>query len=51
VQRQKWGATVLAVFLVCVFVGVNYATLDINKKITGMLAVAGGSSSGSWPVS
>src|SRR5213593_4109525 len=31
----------LAVFLVCVFVGVNYATLNINKKITGMLAVAG----------
>ena len=31
----------LAVFIVCVFVGVNYATLNINKKITGMLAVAG----------
>jgi len=29
------------VFIVCVFVGVNYATLNINKKITGMLAVAG----------
>ena len=31
----------LAVFIVCVFVGVNYATLNINKKITGMLAAAG----------
>jgi hypothetical protein len=31
----------MAVFIVCVFVGVNYATLNINKKITGMLAVAG----------
>lgn len=30
----------LAVFIVCVFVGVNYATLNINKKITGMLALA-----------
>jgi hypothetical protein len=29
------------VFIVCVFVGVNYATLNINKKITGMLAIAG----------
>jgi hypothetical protein len=29
------------VFIVCVFVGVNYATLNINKKITGMLAAAG----------
>jgi hypothetical protein len=31
----------LAVFIVCVFVGVNYATLNINKRITAMLAMAG----------
>ena len=31
----------LAVFVNCVFVGVNYATLNINKKITVMLAAAG----------
>jgi hypothetical protein len=31
----------LAVFVVCVFTGVNYATLNINKKITGMLGAAG----------
>lgn len=31
----------LAVFIVCIFVGVNYATLNIGKRITGMLAVAG----------
>jgi hypothetical protein len=30
----------LAVFVVCTFVGVNYATLNINKKITAMLAAA-----------
>ena len=28
-------------FVNCVFVGVNYATLNINKKITVMLAAAG----------
>ena len=31
----------LAVFIVCVFVGVNYATLNINRRITAMLAAAG----------
>ncbi len=31
----------LAVLVNCVFVGVNYATLNINKKITVMLAAAG----------
>jgi hypothetical protein len=31
----------LAVFVNCVFVGVNYATLNINRKITVMLAAAG----------
>jgi hypothetical protein len=31
----------LAVFVVCVFTGVNYATLNINRRITAMLAVAG----------
>ena len=31
----------LAVFIVCAFVGVNYATLNINKRITAMLAMAG----------
>ena len=31
----------LAVFIVCVFVGVNYADAEHQQKITGMLAVAG----------
>jgi hypothetical protein len=31
----------LSVFVVCAFTGVNYATLNINKKITVMLAAAG----------
>jgi hypothetical protein len=31
----------LAVFIVCVFVGVNYATLNISRRITAMLAAAG----------
>ena len=31
----------LAVFVVCVFTGVNYATLNIGRKITAMLAAAG----------
>jgi hypothetical protein len=31
----------LAVFVVCVFAGVNYATLNIGRKITAMLAAAG----------
>src|SRR6266542_3157813 len=31
----------LAVFIVCVFVGVNYATLNIGRRITAMLAAAG----------
>ncbi len=31
----------LAVFVNCIFVGVNYATLNINRKITVMLAAAG----------
>ena len=39
-EGARFGV-LLAVFVVCVFTGVNYATLNINKKITGMLAVAG----------
>ena len=31
----------LAVFVNCVFVGVNYATLNIGRRITLMLAAAG----------
>ena len=31
----------LAIFVDCVFVGVNYATLNIGRRITVMLAAAG----------
>jgi hypothetical protein len=39
-EGARFGV-LLAVFVVCVFTGVNYATLNINKKITLMLAAAG----------
>jgi hypothetical protein len=31
----------LAVFIVCVFVGVNYATLNLGRRMSVMLAAAG----------
>jgi hypothetical protein len=39
-EGARFGA-LMAVFVVCVFTGVNYATLNIGRRITVVLAAAG----------
>ena len=39
-EGARFGV-LIALFIVCVFVNVNYATLNIGKRLTAMLAIAG----------